>query len=488
MLFVSLCGPTFSQLETEFKHLHSFVDGVEVRLDRMHLSELDHVAVFIQRCSLPVMLTLRRRDQGGDFAGTEPERLALLEKVCACGPAYVDLESDVPLEYRKALFEQFPNVVFLSSHHNFTSTPENLEQVLAQMRNPYTHIYKIATFAQSTIDALRMLAFVRQHAQEGVIGICMGEEGRATRILAPVAGCALTYCAPSELQAVAPGQLTAQELQTTYHFKQLTPNTAVFALLGDPVDQSLGHLIHNAVFRELKLNAVYLKLRVAKEEVAAALEKLATLGFHGLSVTMPLKEAVVPHLAELSPAVSAIRAANTLLHQNGYFVGFNTDGIGALDSLERHIPVQNKQLLLLGAGGAAKSIVAEAIKRGARVTILNRTLDKAEELAKRFGLRSGALEELRDLNYDVLINCLPETEWLPEDWIQSNIIAMDIVYVPKLTPFLSKAQKRGCRLVYGYEMFIQQAVEQQLIWWNGQIDRGRVSEIITRVVTQNLQS
>ncbi len=129
------------------------------------------------------------------------------------------------------------------------------------------------------------------------------------------------------------------------------------------------------------------------------------------------------------------------------------------------------------------------MKRGAQVTILNRTPEKAEALAAQFGGRGGGWELFPDVcaqGYDVLINCIPESELIEEAWILPGTIAMDTVYIPKNTPFLVKASAKGCQIVFGYEMFIQQALEQQRLWRAGKIDLGRASKIIEAIVAQSL--
>ena len=353
------------------------------------------------------------------------------------------------------------------------------------MKIPYAHILKIAVTAQSSLDAMRLLNFVRvRSCQEKIIGIAMGEKGRATRILAPVVGSFLTYAPLSE--HTAPGQLTAQELQEIYHFRKLNKETKIYCLLGDPIEKSLGAVIHNAVFDKLGLNAVYIKLKLNKEELPAFFSQALELPFQGFSVTMPLKEEVMPLLTEISSQTKAIGACNTIKIEKGQMIGYNTDGIGALNALEKKGSVFGKQILIIGAGGAAKALAYEAIQRGAQVTLLNRTPSKAIEIATAFGGRGGGVELLPQA-YDTLINCTPEGQLIPEEGILPDKIAMDVVYVPKNTPFLVKALSKKCSLVFGYEMFTAQALEQQLIWFQDQIDQAKAHTIIEKKITENLR-
>lgn len=486
LLFGAHLGPDLAAVEASLKRAEPFIDGLELRLDAFSHIDLDALRAFLRKTSLPIMLTLRRHDQGGFFKGSEKERLKLLETLCELKPAYVDLEWDVPEEFRRKLFEAHFEIVFLSSFHDFSSTPVDLETAYQKINTPYAHIYKIAITAQSTLDALQMLAFVQKHSHEQkMIGIAMGEEGEATRILAPVVGCCLTYAALSSEESTAPGQLTAQELQTLYRFRSLNRHTQVYGVIGDPVDKSLGAIVHNAVFSHADLNAVYLKMRVIKEELAAFISLARALPFEGFSVTMPHKETILPLLDQLSDDTQAIGACNTIVIEKIGLKGENTDGIGSLNALERVAPVAGKHMLVVGAGGAAKALTFEAMRRGASVTIINRTAKRAIEIAKTFGCRGGGWELFPEVcanGYDILVNCIPESDQIEEQWILPETLVMDMVYIPKHTPLLNKAKQKKCRIVFGNQMFAEQALEQERIWFADAIDAEAVFQIIQALV------
>ncbi len=329
-LFGIFAGPTLKDALPPL----SGVEGLELRLDAFEKVDLQELAAFLKGTPLPLLFTLRRKDQGGLFKGSEEERLKLLEALCALGPAYVDLEYDVPLAFRKKLFEAYPKIQFLSSIHDFDKTPEDLNAFYQKVKVPYAHIYKFAAMAHSTLDALKVLTFVQSQSDK-IIGISMGEKGKPSRILAPVVGNYLTFATLSDNHSTAPGQLMAEELDQIYHFHQLNKQTFIYGLIGDPVDKSLGHLVHNAIFAEAGIPAVYLKMPLKKEELSAFFELAGKLPFKGLSVTMPLKEAVLPFLTQPSPEVEKIGACNTLSIDGPSLIGCNTDGIGALNAIEK---------------------------------------------------------------------------------------------------------------------------------------------------------
>lgn len=489
-LFGVITGPDFAAAEKLLAVHKPYIDGIELRLDYFGPIDQKALASFLQNCKLPVMLTVRRKDQGGYFPGTEEERLALIESLCSLHPAYVDLEYDVPSDYRKRLFESYPHICFLSSYHDFSGSPVDFGELYAKVQTPYAQIHKIAVTASSSLDALRLLAFVKMHALEKkIVGIAMGEEGRITRILAPVVGSCLTYATLSEEGITAPGQLNARELQETYHFRGLNPQTEVYCLIGDPIEASLGAAIHNAVFANASLNAVYVKARVKKEEIPSFFSLARQLPFKGFSVTMPLKEEVMPLLTQVSQQTEAIGACNTIKIQEGQMLGYNTDGIGALNAIERRGLVSRKHVVIIGAGGSAKALAYEASQRGALVTIINRTPLKAIEIANSLGCTGGGWElfpKVCESGYDVMINCIPDSTLIDEKWILPGIVAMDIVYIPKNTPFLVKALSKKCHLIFGYEMFVAQALEQELLWFSSQIDTAKAYAILEEMVVSNL--
>ena len=202
-----------------------------------------------------------------------------------------------------------------------------------------------------------------------VIAISMGTHGQISRILAPIFRNPITYASLAEELQSAPGQLSAELLLNRYHYASLRPHTSLYGLIGDPIDKSISDATHNALFHHLGLNAVYVKMVVKAEELPEFFHFAKQLPFKGLSVTMPLKESVLPHLDHIDSKARNIRAVNTLVFDEGMISGFNTDGIGALNAIEQVKPVKNQRVVLLGAGGSAKAIADEAHQPGAQLTL-----------------------------------------------------------------------------------------------------------------------
>ena len=338
------------------------------------------------------------------------------------------------------------------------------------MRKTSAYFYKIAATPQNSLEALRLLSWVKQSDGKSIV-IGMGAYGESTRLLGPLFKSPLTYAALDNHNQTAPGQLTCQILLEQYQHRSLNSQTAVYGLIGDPVDLSPSDKTHNKVFQETGLKAIYVKIPLKCQELGDFISIAKQLPFQGLSVTMPLKEAILPYLDAIDPDALKIGAVNTLLLQEGKFIGFNTDGIGALNAIETLLPVKGKPLVLIGAGGAAKAIAYEARQRGAEVTIVNRHKEKIVPFAREFQCRVKGLEQMEECTkegYAAIINCTPSPMPIKADYLIPGSVAMDIKTFPMETPFLHEALKKGCRLVYGYQMFIEQAAKQFNQWFPNQ--------------------
>lgn len=361
-------------------------------------------------------------------------------------PRYVDVDWKTPV---------LPSGDVIVSYHNYEETPE-LETVLKVIRqaHPKAHFYKIATMAKSTLDSLRMLDFLQRHP--GIIGLCMGDLGTITRISAPLFQVPIMYAPLCEQDQNAPGQLTVDQLNEIYQFRLLNTKTRIFGLIGDPVHRSPGHLYHNDVFRTKARNGVYVKMVVQPSELSDFFALAKKLPFGGLSVTAPLKEAVIPFIDVMDPTAREQGAINTLVFKEGKIYGYNTDGPAALDALGN---VVNKTVVILGAGGAAKAIAFIAVQRKARVVIVNRTADKARSLAESLGCSWSQTIP----TYDILVNATSASMPIAEDDLVQGKTVMEIALYE--TDFLKAARRKGCQVIDGMPMYLNQAAAQQRLWF-----------------------
>ncbi len=452
VLCAVITGPSNDDVQEQIAHALKYADMLEFRADCYNF--LDFKINF----TIPFIITLRSVEEVGYYNGSEDLRYKEILQLLALKPNYIDLEHTTDLNFIQKIKIHHPLVKIILSYHDFVQTPENLNEILNDMKKKPADLYKIACKANSTLDALRMLKFVKEFP-ENVIGLCMGEYGTITRIINT-----WTYACINEKSASAEGQLTLEILNDNYHFKSLNKDTAIYGLIGNPVDQSISHITHNRFFRAEKLNAVYVKMLIKEEELNSFFKEIRSLNFKGLSVTMPLKQAVIPYLDEIDQKAFLISAVNTIVIKEDQLIGFNTDSSGALLALENITPVKNKKILIIGAGGACRAIAYESIQKGADCTILNRNLEKALKIAKDFQCHADSLDKIENyLFYDILINCTPMEMPFDSLYIKEETIVMDIRL--KRTMLLDEAILKKCIPIEGYEMFFYQALGQFKLWF-----------------------
>ncbi len=471
MLCVVIKGPSKADIEEQLNLSVQYADLVELRLDLFDRIDLDALKVLRAKYSIPMIFTLRSKGQGGEYRGNEEERIRLLCSLAVLKPEYLDLEYDLPPSSIASIVSVYSSTNIILSYHNFVETPRNLDAIYQTMQQIPAHFYKIAVMSHCTPDAMRLLCWTKGKAQENLIAVSMGIHGQISRIVGPITGSFLTYACLEEQGQSPIGQIDAKRLVQRYHYKSLHPKSKIYGLIGDPIEYSVGDIVHNAVFKEEGIEAVYVKMRVQPDELASFLFLARQIPLSGLSVTMPLKEAILPFLDSIEPEAKEIGAVNTVQFHEGEFIGWNTDGIGALDAIEQKLCVKGKHVLVIGAGGAAKAIIYEASQRGAKVTVVNRNKDRAAELANRFGCacKARGLDEMKDCyreGYDVLINSTPDEMPILAEHIIPGCCVMDIQTRSQNPLLLQHAFEKGCVIVEGRQMFLRQAEEQRRIWFS----------------------
>lgn len=248
-------------------------------------------------------------------------------------------------------------------------------------------------------------------------------------------------------------------------------DTKLYGVMGSPVGHSLSPFMHNLAFKILSCNGVYLAFEVKNLEDAIAGVK--GLGIKGLSVTIPHKEKVIPILDNITKSALEIGAVNTITNNNGILEGDNTDWKGVLASLEEQEDLNGKRILVIGAGGASRSVCYAVKQKECELFITNRTKEKADLLAKEFNGEFVHEKMMTSISPDIIINTTsvgmyPNTKESPVDKkvFKNSSLAMDIVYNPVETRFLREAKMEGLKTVSGIGMFVYQG-EAQFRKWTG---------------------
>jgi 3-dehydroquinate dehydratase/shikimate dehydrogenase len=401
--------------------------------------------------------------------------MEILTKAAEAGCALVDLELESAEEAKAAQFSRFKAAVhaagaaLLVSFHDFSRT-KALEQAAKRIEAFEPDFVKVVSTARTLADNLAVLKLIEDHSLSSqVVGIAMSEEGLVSRVPGPRAGAAFTFASPDDGVETAPGQVTARNMLDLYRLDQLDQATRIFGVAGNPIGHSLSPLMHNMAFKRESVNAVMLPLKTKTLDDLLTMIRELPLG--GVAVTMPLKQEVLPHLANMDPLTAKIGACNTLrTGADGKIYGFNTDVAGVVRPLEKRMRLKGARIAVLGAGGAARAAVFGLVEQGAEVFVINRTHEKAVALARKAHAKSLKQDQLAKNKFDVLINTTPcgmagikQALPIKENELNASLV-FDMVYNPLDTPLLKLAHKRGLHVVSGMEMFVQQGARQFEIW------------------------
>jgi len=277
----------------------------------------------------------------------------------------------------------------------------------------------------------------------------------------------------------------------------INARTQLTGLIGWPVSHSFSPVMHNAALAVLGLNWIYVPLPVPPDRVGDAVRGLPALGFQGVNVTVPHKQAVMPFLDEISPAAQAIGAVNTILveQESGRLLGFNTDWRGFLaDLVAKEVEVNGRHCLVLGAGGSARGIVYALFQAGGRVLLLARRPEQAYQLAADLG--SGFVEEIRPLaelestaaqtKAPLIINTTPlgmsphidGSPWPDDVPVPAGSFVYDLVYNPPETRLMRQALDAGCHACNGLGMLLRQGAISFALWTGSDPDLSVMQEAL----------
>ncbi len=452
---------------------------LELRFD--YLAEWDpqiirDIVKMALACSRPVVATCRVKAEGGAFTGSEEQRLKILALAAESGANYVDVElssiGDGELPGQSA--------GRIISNHDFYGLPKDLARRVALIKEKGVGVLKIAYKAQKITDSFAALDILNQ--EKGSIAIAMGAEGVITRLAARKLDALLTFVSLDDESVTASGQVTVNEMCNVYRWDKIDAYTQLFGVIGRPVGHSMSPVIHNTAFSYSGFNGLYIPLLVADDKdvfnnFIDGVRRRPWLDMRGFSVTIPHKRNAIEYVKSvngyLEPLAERIGAVNTLiLDSNEGIGGYNTDYAGAMEAITETLDIERRELdgvsvAIVGAGGVARALAAGFTDVGAKVTIYNRTIEKARALAEEFGCEVCPLERLSQLDARILINCTSvgmhpnrdETP-VPAELLKRDMVVFDTVYNPAETLLLKNARQAGAQVIDGVTMFVNQAALQ----------------------------
>jgi len=451
----------------------SMVECAEIRFDHL-LPEEREKALILPSCSdLPLIATARLPKDGGVWKEGEEERIDLLRKAAESGFAFIDLEVDQP----RSLLRNFVELLsgcggrLIASFHDFTSFTD--ERTLFSRVEEAEGLGAIPKAAVMIDGSVSLLAFTRAALKLKVqpadrILVAMGNFGVPVRIAYRHFGSMLTFCAPAE-KIAAPGQLSAEALTFPYALSRISEKSRLFGIIGNPVLHTRSPEIHNSAFRSIGFDGLYIPFPT--DDTAAFMEIARLLEIGGFSVTVPFKEEIVGRLHEVDESVRAIGSCNTVFRCGHEFHGTNTDYDGFLAPLKARMGERGGCVLMIGAGGAARSVAVALRSLFDSVVVANRTHSRAQRLSEELLGAKGHVCSPEEANllgpYRAVVQTTSvgmsphiDDDPLPSYCFTGDELVYDIIYTPEKTHFLQRAETAGCDIIGGKEMLLGQAERQ----------------------------
>ena len=342
MIAVPIVSDSIKKALADIKKAERVADIIEVRLDYIRDINKINLTKLLAASKQKIIITDRKN------------RLDLINESVRLGADFIDLDISIGSKLIREVTKQ-SKAKLIVSFHNFKETNrKELTAKYKEIKKLRPGIIKIVSFANSINDNLVIFDLINQAKKDKVdiIAICMGEKGEISRILAPIYGSFLTFGSLESGKESAPGQIPAEILRQVYRVDKLK-NPKIFGLVGNPVSHSRGIYFHNEQFKKVNKNSIYLNFLV--DDPKAFIKGFKPI-ISGLSITIPFKTEIIPHLDKLDPAAKEIGAVNTVVKQKDKLVGYNTDMLGAIDAIKSKTSIAGKKILMIGAGGVARAV------------------------------------------------------------------------------------------------------------------------------------
>jgi len=485
-IFVTLAAPTLGVMEAQAGRVSSSQIGYELRLD--YLREYGDLQARLHEMLLRLrspqaIATCRRAEAGGLFAGSTEDQAAVLDAAVRAGCHWVDIEVESVQRAGVSLLSRFRPARVMVSYHDFRKTPP-LGAVGRRLSRLPVPIVKIAAHARNLSDNLRFQRLLQGRRGRGpkLVAFALGPSGLPSRVLSLRWGCPFTYASAGSLSAVAPGQLPAEVMRSVYRVEHLNHRTQLYGIVGSRASLSLSPIMQNAAFQAKHVNAVYLPCET--NHLGDFLSLARYLGFVGFSVTMPFKRAIIRELDWVEPLAAQIGACNTVAVQHGKWMGWNTDAAAVVEVLTKRLRLAGSRILILGAGGAARSAAYALRAEGAEVFIVARREAMARALARGVSAQVVPWGSAEGLDVDAVLNATPvgmapHIDALPIDLARLRVrVVFDMVYHPQETRLLADARSRGLTTISGLEMLVGQGARQFEIWTGQSAPRALMEQAV----------
>jgi len=432
---------------------------LELRADHLRAEEITEV---VQRAGRDVIVTIRRGSEGGADSRSEDERRRGLLAALDAGARFIDVEWRSSLEdLARGAWSRHVIV----SHHGAECVPGELQAIYRSIAATGATRAKLVAVARSPAEIPAVRGVLVEAASEATPLACfaIGRAGAVTRLLAPSWGSWATYGSLEAGRETAPGQFSAKDLLETFDVLSIGAATRLVALVGNAVFGSPSPAMHRAAYLDAGLDARYLPLELDRlEDLLPLIDASEGVAIEALAVTIPFKEEAARRCRLEDEVSRSALAVNTVMLGDAGWAGYNTDGPAVLDLVGSRLDPAAAKIAIVGAGGTARAAAAALAGAGAEVTVFNRTLSRAQQLADRLDLKAAELARLAEYDWDVLVQATPlgrRGERLLEQRDLRGKLVVEAVY-GRETPLVRDARSRAIDVVDGFGLLVAQAVLQ----------------------------
>lgn len=439
-------------------------DLLEVQLDRF--SKAPDVKELLANKPKPIILSCRRPADGGQWSGTEEERLALLRQCIVSKADYVEIELDAADQIRK-----FPPAKRVISYTNLQETPANIGEIYAEALKKSPDIIKLVTVAKTPEEAWPLMQILSKPKVPTVV-VGLGKPGLMLTVLGKRIGAPFTYAALEKGMEAYPEQPTVRELRDVYCYDDIGKTTRLIAVTGFTDREYVIAGVLNRGFKNLDLNMRCLPVQVGNINLFSKVMDIVKM--KAVVTSEPWRKDMLKVANELEPAAEQAQALDLLVHEDKVWTGYNLLWRSAGAALESTLrgkypsdkPLENKVVMIVGADATARSLALGVSSRGAIPIVASRDRDNAHKLAKEIGCRFIGFEAIYSTAHNVLIVCTPE-EYDPMQgrslrtqihpgYLKPSIAVMDFTNMPKLSELQLEAKKRGCEVVTPRRVMLEQ--------------------------------
>lgn len=465
-------------------------DLLEIRLDFLPHFDLKLLG---KKTSQEIILTIRTPKEGGFFGGTFSTIGTAYQKAIENKIDYIDIEFSISDEVHQNLSIKAPTKLILSKHTSVNNYGR-LESMLNSMLKIKADVYKLIYTAQNLNDCLTTINLIKKLKKRSkkFVVHAMGEKGKLSRFLGALHGNEWTYVALEKGVETAEGQITLAETLDKYFLHEKSLTTRVYGLIGYPVVQSQGWIIHNQLFHESmglvaakessQFDALYLNISVKDLYGFWSLWQSFADGF---SVTIPHKESILKYADELSEDVKLSGVCNTLIKKENRWVAANTDILAIYELLHPYRKQLDSGVLIIGTGATARSAIVAVQKLNvAKIYLTGRNKHRGGLLSEQYSAEYFQENKVPDLKLGGIIQTTPVGMYPHEDdqpfgrqYFRKGLIVQDVIYNPVQTKFLKSAKDKGCTIISGREMFLLQAREQFRLFSGKSVPLERLEKI-----------